>query len=73
MHVTQTGPMAGEIQGDRIRDRLHCSLVRVWGSINRSVRSSVTVAVKVESSLALLAAYSAIGFSTALLLGVPNG
>lgn len=73
MHVSQTGPMAGEIQGSRFRDRLHCSFLRVWGSFNRSVRSSVTVAVKVESSLALLTAYACIGFGAATLLGAPYG
>lgn len=73
MHVSQTGPMAGAVQGGRFRDRLHCSFLRVWGSFNRSVRSSVTVAVKVESSLVLLAAYACIGFGAATLLGGSYG
>lgn len=73
MHASQTGPMAGEIQSSWFRDRLHCSFLRVWGSINRSVRSSVTVALRVESLLALFTAYACIGFGAATLLGAPNG
>lgn len=55
------GPVAKPHSRVWPRNRVYPAILRVWDSLNRSVRSSVSVAVKVESSVALLVTYTGIG------------
>lgn len=57
----------------RLRRRIHGASIRVWHIVNRRVRSSISLVLKVEGSLALFACYGGLGYGAAYALqGVLN-
>lgn len=60
-------PMAGTDQGHGLRNRIRNPNCRMWDILQRRVRGSVHVAIRVEQSLGLLIGYSLLGASIALV------
>lgn len=57
--------MASKNTNDRVFDRFHSSLVRLWHSANQRMRGSFSVVVRVEHSLVLLIGYTVVGATVA--------
>lgn len=55
-------------QGRRVFDRVRARGCILWDGLCRNVRSSLTVSISFESSIALVCFYAGIGYFTASLL-----
>lgn len=62
-------PMASENKDDRVIDRVHSPIVRLWNSANQRMRGSFSVVVRVEHSLVLLIGYTVVGAAVAHFVG----